>query len=260
MTTRAVWTRLRGAYARRVAKWFGRRPFVIADSEQPIISFTFDDFPRSALSIAGTILEQYGVAGTYFVALGLIGETGPTGEIFHSEDLQPLFIRGHEVGCHTFHHYPAWETTPANYEASVDRNAATLVKIAPTAGLQTHSYPINYPRPATKRRIQRRFRACRGGGQAINRGTVDLNYLKSFFLEQSRDDFGAVEQIIHTNAALGGWLVFSTHDVCERPTKFGCQPAFFEKVVRLSIQSGAKILVMSAALDKLGVNPKPRCL
>jgi peptidoglycan/xylan/chitin deacetylase (PgdA/CDA1 family) len=34
--------------------------------ESPVISFTFDDFPRSALVKAGAILRERGLAGTYY--------------------------------------------------------------------------------------------------------------------------------------------------------------------------------------------------
>ena len=51
-------------------------------NDRPLISFSFDDFPRSALFTGGALLEQYGVAGTYYASLGLMGKTSPTGEIF----------------------------------------------------------------------------------------------------------------------------------------------------------------------------------
>ena len=254
MKGRRILVRFRGAYARRMAKWFGQRPFALPPGP-PIISFTFDDFPRSALLAAGTVLEASGAAGTYFCCHGLMGQTTPTGEIFRADDLPYFLSHGHELGCHTFHHYPAWDTDPSTYELSVADNASALAPFARPRMLQTHSYPISYPRPGTKRRLGRRFRGCRGGGQTYNHGSIDLNYLNSFFLEQSHDDIGAIERIIATNAEAGGWLVFSTHDVCESPTQFGCTPAFFEEVVNKSVRSGARILAMSAALDAIGVRP-----
>jgi hypothetical protein len=251
MSGRSLLGRLPSAYARRMARWFGRRPFTLRN-KFPIVSFTFDDFPRSALLTAGDFLEQSGARGTYFVSYGLKGQVTPTGEAFCNEDLMRLRACGHELGCHTFHHYPAWDTSAANYATSVVLNAASLV-----TRLETHSYPINYPRPGTKRRIEQCFRACRGGGQTFNRGTVDLNYLRSFFLEQSRDDVAAIEHVIEATAEACGWLIFSTHDVCQNPTRFGCTPVFFEKVVRISLRSGARILLMSAALDAVEAPPMP---
>ena len=36
--------------------------------EEPVVSFTFDDFPRSALTVGGRVLRAHGWAGTYFTA------------------------------------------------------------------------------------------------------------------------------------------------------------------------------------------------
>jgi hypothetical protein len=73
--------------------------------------------------------------------------------------------------------------------------------------------------------------------------------LKAFFLEQSRDNFAGIESVIARNCANNGWLIFATHDISETPTRFGCTPAFFERVVRLAVQSGAVILPVSRALQ-----------
>lgn len=249
-------SRVKSACTRRIARWFGRRPFVLP-SGPPIVSFTFDDFPRSALRMGGKILEDAGIAGTYYVSLGLMGQMTPTGEIFYQNDLPQLFSGGHELGCHTFHHHPAWTTPPGAYVSSVEENQRTLASIAPGQVLTTHSYPISYPRPATKRLLSQRFVCARGGGQTFNHGSIDLNYLNSFFLEQSHDDFTSIERVINANVGVGGWLVFSTHDVCASPTRFGCQPAFFEKVAQCALRSGASILPVAKAAARLRLPARP---
>jgi peptidoglycan/xylan/chitin deacetylase (PgdA/CDA1 family) len=235
-----------------MARWFGRRPYTLKP-RRPLVTFTFDDFPRTALSTGGSMLESHSARGTYFVAIGLAGRAIETGEMFLAADLDALLARGHELGCHTCEHLPAWETPPAAYLASVERNARALGALPRAIRPATHSYPISYPRPGTKRRIASRFRACRFGGQGVNRGAVDLNALNSFFIEQSVQDVPAIERLIAANAAQPGWLIFSTHDVSEHPTRYGCTPALFERIVRRTHESGATILTMNAALDELGV-------
>jgi peptidoglycan/xylan/chitin deacetylase (PgdA/CDA1 family) len=243
---------MRAAYARRMARWFGRRPFALP-MRRPIVTFTFDDFPRSALSAGGHNLAQHNAHGTYFVSMGLAGQRIETGDMFLTADLEDLLTQGHEIGCHTREHLPAWETAPSSYLASVERNARALAALSRPVRPVTHSYPISYPRPSSKRRLASRFRACRFGGQGFNRDTVDLNALNSFFIEQSVHDFATIENHIATNAAQKGWLIFSTHDVSENPTRYGCTPALFERIVRRTRESGATILTMNAALDELGV-------
>src|SRR5205814_3937935 len=71
------------------------------------ISFTFDDFPRSALATGGAILSHFGMKGTYYASLGLMGQSSPVGPLFSAEDLNGVLIEGHELGCHTYAHCDA---------------------------------------------------------------------------------------------------------------------------------------------------------
>jgi peptidoglycan/xylan/chitin deacetylase (PgdA/CDA1 family) len=237
----AVARRVKNRYYRTLAKRLGCRHYSLLLKE-PLISFSFDDFPLSALAIGGTILKHYGVAGTYYACLGLMGSETPTGRIFAAPDLEKLLSCGHELGCHTFDHYDSWDTAPLEFEASILRNQRAISEQLPGTKFRCLSYPISCPRPETKRRVATYYECARGGGQTFNAGTMDLNYLKAFFIEQSRDNFAAIKQTIDGNARAKGWLIFATHDVCDQPTRFGCSPGFFEKVVDYAIQSKATIL------------------
>src|SRR5205823_2244619 len=81
MLVSPILSRFRGYYQRKAASLVFRRPFVISPT-RPLISFTFDDFPRSALLAGGAILNRFGVAGTYYVSLGLLGKNEPSGKMF----------------------------------------------------------------------------------------------------------------------------------------------------------------------------------
>src|SRR5215469_9694420 len=243
-----LWARVPKSFQRPLARWFGCRPCRI-QMESPMISFTFDDFPRSALLNAGVILRERGLSGTYYASFGLMGKKAPTGEIFMREDLEVLVRQEHELACHTYDHYDSWDTAPLKFEASILRNQRAISKQLPGTKFRSLSYPINWPRPETKRRVASYYECARGGGQAFNTRTVDLNCLKAFFIEQSRDNFAAIKQTIDGNARAKGWLIFATHDVCDQPTRFGCLPGFFEKVVNYGIQSQATILPVFRALQ-----------
>ena len=180
-----------------------------------------------------------------------MGQQESTGEIFEREDLQELIRQGHELACHTFDHCDSWETTPAEFEASILKNRRAAAQYLPTVKLKSFSYPITWPRPATKRRIASLFECARGGGQSVNVGVVDLNYLKAFFIEQSRDDFNAIKQVIDENTQASGWLVFATHDVSESPTRFGCTPGLFERIVDYAEKSGAHVLPVRDVAERV---------
>ena len=242
-----IWARIQGRYQRSLARYCFRQSLKMRNSV-PLISFTFDDFPRSALHYGGAILKNHGLAGTYYASFGLMGTETPTGKSFTPDDLPELVVQGHELGCHTFHHCHSWITPPAEFEESIIENRRALKRLMPKAEFKTFSFPITCPRPGTKRRMSRHFACSRGGGQMHNTGTADLNHLSAYFLEKDAGDLAPVKRMIDQNCRDGGWLILATHDVCDSPTPYGCTPGYFEGVVRFSLQSGSKVLTVSDAL------------
>lgn len=250
MSTSSVANRIRSKYRRLCADRLFRRPFPIS-SDTPLVSFTFDDFPETAFSVGGSILQEAGARGTYFVSLSLAGKEDASGRMFQTDDLARLQQLGHELGCHTFGHCDSSETESKAFLDSVISNQETLESILPDAVFRSFSFPKSAPRAQTKRAVGKRFECCRGGGQTFNSGLADLNYLRSFFLEQARGDLSAVKAVIDQNRAANGWLIFSTHDVCSSPSPYGCTPEFFEAVVRYTVESGATILPVIRAWERL---------
>jgi peptidoglycan/xylan/chitin deacetylase (PgdA/CDA1 family) len=259
IAARVLFEKVKGRCQRTAARVLGRRLYAM-QNKHPLISFTFDDFPRSALFTGGAILEHSNVAGTYYASLGLMGRIAPTGEIFHSGDVGFALERGHELGCHTFSHCHAYDTPSRDFELSILKNQSALQTIVPEAKFRTLSYPISCPRPKTKRRCAKYFSGCRGGGQTWNSGTIDLNNLSAFFIEQSRDNPNAIRKAIDSTARSDAWLIFATHDVCDNPTRFGCTPALLEEIVDYSLNSGAKVVSVSKALEMIGVPEKSASL
>jgi peptidoglycan/xylan/chitin deacetylase (PgdA/CDA1 family) len=243
-------SRLQGYIQRHSAALLFRRPLVI-QAGRPIVSFTFDDFPRSALFEGGAILRQFGVSGTYYASFGLMDRDAPTGRIFGRRDLRTLIDEGHELGCHTYAHCHSWDTSTKVFERSVEDNRRALAQLLPGVSFRTLAYPISAPRPGTKLRMASHFVACRGGGQTMNAGTTDLNQLAAFFLEKTAPDLRPVRDLIDRNRDARGWLILATHDVTEKPTPFGCTPEFFEAVVSYAVRSGADVMTVGAALDAL---------
>jgi len=242
--------RVHGFYQRKAARLVFRRQVAIRP-RQPLVSFTFDDFPRSALLVGGRILSERGLAGTYYASLGLAGKQAPSGQMFYAQDLDTVYEQGHELGSHTFAHCNSWETETGAFENSIIENNAALNQIFPGAEFKSFSYPISLPRPLTKAKVSDYFLSCRAGGQTLNVGTADLNQLSAFFLEQSRHDIQAVKDIIDRNRQSCGWLIFATHDISEDPTPFGCTPEFFEQIVAYAVDSGARILPVVRAVEEL---------
>lgn len=244
------WEPIRRYVARNSGRVLFRRPLAIR-AEQPLVSFTFDDFPRTALLNGGTILKRYGAAGTYYTALGLLGSDSVSGQLFILDDLKRALDEGHELGCHTFSHFDSWKTEPKVFEESIVQNQIALAELAPGVQFKSFSYPISSPRPLVKRAAARHFLCCRGGGQEINFGNADLNQLSAFFLEKAKGDLQAVKGLIDRNKKERGWIIFATHDVSPNPSPYGCTPEFFEEIVRYAKESGAHIVPVVSALNEI---------
>jgi hypothetical protein len=248
--------RIQTRFRTSLSQLFYKRALRI-NSRVPIISFTFDDFPRSALLVGGAILNNYGLKGTFYGSLGLMGEETAVGAIFCSTDLLSLLSQGHELGCHTHGHLNPWRTTPAQFEESIIKNAIAADELIPGFAFRSFSYPLFYPLPQIKYKVAKHFSCCRGGGQKLNANVVDLNLLHAFFLERSRKNPDQVKSLIDQNCRARGWLIFATHDISHNPSPYGCEPTFFEDIVQYSVRSGSIILPVIQAYETLRTS-RPR--
>jgi peptidoglycan/xylan/chitin deacetylase (PgdA/CDA1 family) len=236
---------------------YARRDFPL-NTDVPYVTFTFDDFPRSAFFTGGRILARQGVRGTYFISLQRLGAPSDSGPIASREDLRALLRDGHELGCHTFEHLDGCSASVAAFERSIQTNRAAFTEIVPGSYFSVFAYPLDGPVLSIKQAVGKYFVGCREGGQYFNIGVLDLNLLKGYFLDwRNRGDLSAVRHIIDLNTAARGWLIFATHDVAVNPSRYGCEPTFFAEVVRLAVASGARVVPMMQACEELRIAAAP---
>lgn len=253
MPIRNLLVRFAWKYRRTVSKFLCRR-MVEIKTPTPLISFSFDDAPQTAFINGGGILKSHGVRATFFVSFGLLGSKSPSGTIAFRDDLCCAVEDGHELGCHTFDHKDSWKTKSKMFEQSIIKNRLELKKFFPETVFTTFAYPFCEPRPAIKHRVGKIFKCCRGGGQTFNFGITDLNLLKAFFLDKRiGDTLDTVKKLIDLNSDKKGWLIFVTHDVDDNPSQFGCTKQFFKNVVAYAASSGAVLLPVDKAFDKIQI-------
>src|SRR5688572_7340869 len=89
----------------------------------PLVSFSFDDFPRSAATAGAQVLKDFGVKGSYFVSGGRAGRHIDGLDQFVEDDLINMAEAGHEIGCHTFGHIALPGSRPAAIRDDLLRNA-----------------------------------------------------------------------------------------------------------------------------------------
>jgi peptidoglycan/xylan/chitin deacetylase (PgdA/CDA1 family) len=237
--------------AREFGGFFCTRPAKIA-WPGGVVSFTFDDFPRSAWVNGGAILEQFGKRGTYYAAMGLAGTDSNLGKIFAPDDLRDAHAQGHEIACHTYSHRDCCHAAPAEIVAEIERNAAALAATIDEERVDNFAYPFGGVSLTAKHALGDRFASCRGAGRGVNRGTVDLSDLLSPSIYSRDFDHEAPCRLIDDARAANGWVIFHTHDVTEAPSPFGCTPAQFQAVVAYAAEN-ATALPVRDVLTGLGL-------
>jgi peptidoglycan/xylan/chitin deacetylase (PgdA/CDA1 family) len=219
----------------------GRREFRLPDVG-PLVSFSFDDFPRSALHVGGAILKSYGISGTYYAAMGLMGTANGMGPQFRTEDLERLLKDGHELGSHTFGHRSCRALPLRDFEAEVIKGKEAVERITGPGRSHHFSYPYGHVTLRAKGRVGARLASCRGIFPGINTSPVDLNLLRANNLYSWSFDLDAIGRLLTQNGKQRGWLIFYTHDISDQPSAFGCTPSQFESVVKLVTRAGGTAL------------------
>lgn len=230
---------------------FASRPKTV-ETTVPLVSFTFDDVPESALSEGAGILEKYGIFGTFYIAGGMAGQIEPERTLISAQGCAELARRGHEIGCHTFSHKAVRTLSGGALAKDLDHNARYLRETAGVKPPENFAFPYNAAWPLARREFRRRYRSCRAGGEAINRGAVDPLMLKGVAIQQPEESALNLTLMIDDVVRSPGWLIFYGHDVMDKPTPYGCTGKTLDILVRHAVESGCEVLTVSRALDRLG--------
>lgn len=235
---------------RRAARYLDIHPVTIAPSPG-VFSLSFDDFPASAWSEAGPVLDQHGIKATYYVCGGLAGGVNMDRDQFRVEQLQALHAAGHEVGCHTFGHTSVLRMDREALRLSLDTNAGWVAERLDGHRMTTFAWPFGDCSLTAKRMVRGRFDLARGVRDGINRWREDRGLLKSIGLERRRLPHYDLEALMAEAAASNGWLTAYGHDVSDRPTDYGCTPDDLDRVLRLAKAAGLEIVPLGQAWGRV---------
>jgi peptidoglycan/xylan/chitin deacetylase (PgdA/CDA1 family) len=219
---------------------------------KPIVSFTFDDVPDTALINGARILEAHNARGTFYAAGGLSGVKEAERTLLAAEGYGELAARGHEVACHTFSHMSLRTLSPRRLAEDLDRNARFLAGVPGSVAARNFAFPYCVAAPQARRVLARRFRSCRGGDPGINRIAIDRGYLRAVEIRRETS-IATLMAWIDDLAGEPGWLIFFSHDVSPDPTIFGCMPATMDRLLGHAGTLGCKVMTVDAALNELGL-------
>jgi peptidoglycan/xylan/chitin deacetylase (PgdA/CDA1 family) len=234
------------------ARLIGRKvvPF---RSAHPIISFTFDDYPRSALDLGGRILASEGISATYYTAFGLARTDSPSGMIGSLDDLAACVAAGHEIACHSHDHFDCQNVSADEFARNLSRNR----KVARDLGLpplRHFAYPFGRSCIVGKRIAMQSYVSARTTIWGVNRANLDLGLLKSVPI-YSRNGPPCLTSFLDELQSDKGWLILYTHDVSRHPSSYGCTPKELSSVIRRARAMGALILPVGAVVNQLTGRP-----
>lgn len=225
----------------------------------PIVSFTFDDFPRTALTVAGSMLGEKRLRGTYYVAMGLMGKTGPVGEMFDRDDLSELVAAGHELACHSFDHLSCCRLSASELKRGCERNCQLAAELLGGYRLRNFSFPFGDVSLSAKSALKSSYDSCRSVQKGINCESVDLAFLRANPVI-SRSPFEQLKEVIVEGVRRKAWVVLYTHDVTSNPSPYGCTPEYFQKILCFVMDSGAEVLTVAEAMSRFQVRGRAQSI
>jgi peptidoglycan/xylan/chitin deacetylase (PgdA/CDA1 family) len=248
---RAMRSAIKARISNRLSRHLGTAP-VRLRNDSPMVSFTFDDVPKSAATTGAAMLDGYQARGTFYVAGGLVNKWSGHWTGLSDDDIVGLHRSGHELACHTFSHTPTPDLDAAALAAEIERNRNYLVRLDASIRLENFAYPYGLGSVLRKRQLGKVFHSSRGILPGINSGIVDLQYLRATPLIDLHIDRAAIDRAFDEAIASNGWLIFYSHDVTADPSPYGCTPALLRHALDEALRRNIPILSVANALRKAG--------
>jgi peptidoglycan/xylan/chitin deacetylase (PgdA/CDA1 family) len=242
----ALWSEARVKVSHRLAMHLHVDLFRLRNAT-PMVTFTFDDLPKSAVTTGAGLLETHGARGTFYVSGGLVSAGTPEWDTGDAADVLALHRRGHEIGCHTFSHQRACDLDETSFADEIERNRNYFRALDPGIEIDTFAYPFGYGSFARKQQLRSTFQTCRSIVPGVNFGSVDLQFLRAMPLIDRQMTRGGIERAFDEAETNNGWLIFYGHDVTERPSPYGCSPDLLNYALEAASRRKIAALTMGEA-------------
>jgi peptidoglycan/xylan/chitin deacetylase (PgdA/CDA1 family) len=248
---RPDWSALKARVSNRLARHFGAARFRL-QNKAPMVSFTFDDTPKSAATVGGEILATYNARATFYIAGGLVDQWSGYWDGISADEIVALHRKGHEIACHTFSHPRTPDLNAAALAAELENNRRYLLALDPSIQIRNFAYPYGLGSVSHKGRLRKVFRSSRGIIPGVNSGTVDLQFLRATPLIDKYIDCDGIDRSFDEAIAKNGWLIFYSHDVAASPSPYGCSPSLLRHALEAASQRQIRILSVADALQSAG--------
>lgn len=252
MNARPDWSSLKTRVKNRLARHFGTAPFRLRN-QAPMVSFTFDDAPKSAVTVGVPILDACDARATFYIAGGLVDTWSGHWDVISADQIVELHRKGHEIACHTFSHAPATDLDAASMAAEIERNRRYLLALDPSITPANFAYPYGLGSVPRKAQLGQVFQSSRGIVPGVNSGVVDMQYLRATPLIDLHIDHDGIGRAYDEVVAKNGWLIFYSHDVATSPSPYGCTPSLLRHALEVALHRKIRILSVADALRSAGI-------
>jgi peptidoglycan/xylan/chitin deacetylase (PgdA/CDA1 family) len=248
---------LRAKLERRAARVMHSKTIPMRN-EVGVVSFSFDDIPRSACLAGRKVLESHDAQGTFYACGGLTDQPREgDADGFHSrDDLKSLAGAGHELGCHGFGHISYQTHGEATLRTDFEHNREFFTDLGCDMPPRNFAYPFGHVSPRAKAIAANSYVTARGVQPGVHVGSVDLALLKATPLYESTITEDQVANLIARTERDKGWLIFFTHGVTHSPDRWGCSPGLLDFAVRTASQSTCRVLSVVHALGHVAFRPE----
>ena len=244
----AMWSEARIKVSHRLAMHVCIDDGFLLRNRTPMVSFTFDDLPKTAVTNGARLLEEYGARGTFYVSGGEVGANTPDWQTGSAADVLNLYRSGHEIGCHTFSHTRACDVGMTALAAEIERNRAWFRQLDPAIAVETFAYPFGVGSFTQKYLLKEKFQTCRSIVPGLNTGFVDLQFLRATPLIDRDIYKEGIDRVFDEAKSTNGWLIFYGHDVAEQPSLYGCTPDLLTHALQAATRRKIPVLTMAEAL------------
>ena len=221
--------------------------------DRPVVTFSFDDFPKSALNGAD-IVEKHGGRGGFYACTSLLGQKSPVmGEMFDAAALKELVARGHEIGAHSHSHLDCAKHKLDKVQKDVSENLVALAEAGHAEHVAAFAYPYGETTFAAKRWVSDVFVTGRGILPGVNIGEADRSQLRAIELGASAASRRRAVAALKNCIAARGWLIFFTHDVSPSPSAYGVTNELIEELAKTAVDMGAVLAAPTLGAVLCGV-------
>lgn len=220
----------------------------ISKLTESIASVSFDDFPKSSWRAGGPILERYQVKATYYVAGSLCGRTDNGIEYYDETDLAGVYEAGHEIGSHTFAHRNVSEMSSNDLHTDMLDNRAFIRRTVGDVVPETFAYPYGETSLRTKNVFGHHFTCSRGTESGVNKGILDLTQLKVISIESKEWSKESIARVIKKASVQPCWIIFFTHDIADKPSRYGSTSSMLETTIDTTIAGGIRMVTVRDGL------------